>query len=135
VSGELATAGEEERRRGGGERRRGRGGDGGHFKPARGGGRRSVGWCHVAGEGQGRGSEREGVLADWRMAPGRQRLETGGHRRRGAAMPRVRPNRGGGRGLTGGLRPQCQAAVPADRLFKQDLNHILNSKVSNKFKL
>jgi hypothetical protein len=36
-------------------------------------------------------------------------------RRRGTAMSCCRPNRGGGRGLTGGPWPQCQAAALADR--------------------
>jgi hypothetical protein len=51
---------------------------------------------------------------------------------------------GMGKGLTSGPQSQCRATTPADRQvwctvpgrrFKRDLNNILNSKVSNKFKL
>jgi hypothetical protein len=100
--------------RGRGKRRgRGHGGDGGRFKPARGGGGRPVGWHHVAGEG--RGVEREGVPTDRRTMLGRQWPETGGRGRRGVAMPRSQPNRGGGRGLIDGPQPWCRAAALADR--------------------
>jgi hypothetical protein len=43
-------------------------------------------------------TEREMERGGSRTAPGRQRPETGERGRRGAAMPRGQPNRGGGRG-------------------------------------
>jgi hypothetical protein len=82
-------------------------------------------------------AEREGERRGSRPTGARSiATRDSGRRRRGAAMPRSRLNRGGGRGLTGGPQPQCwaQRTVPRRR-FKRDLNHIQNSKVSNKFKL
>jgi hypothetical protein len=43
----------------------------------------------------------------------RARAESGGEREGGPG--RQRPNRGGGRGLTGGPRPQCRTAALADK--------------------
>jgi hypothetical protein len=106
------AAGEEERKCGKGG---GCGGGDDHFKLARLGGGRPVGWRHAAGKGRERGRESEGVPADRRKAHSQQRPEIGGRGRRGAAMPRGRPNRGGGRGLTGGLQLQCRVVAHADR--------------------
>jgi hypothetical protein len=133
VSSELATTGEEERRRGkeGGAtvatavilNRHAEVGDG------RWGG--AMWQARAKGEGaREKGSQPTGGRRPTGSGP--RPAGTGGVARPCHASGRTGE---GGRGLTGGLRPQCQAAVPADRLFKQDLNHILNSKVSNKFKL
>jgi hypothetical protein len=108
VSSELVWPGKRREKMG---KRRGCGGDGGHFKLVRRGGGRPAGWRNAVGKGR----ERGGVLANRRTAPDRQRPKSGGCGRRGMAMPCGRPNRGGGRGLTGGPRPQCQAVALADR--------------------
>jgi hypothetical protein len=56
-----------------------------------------------------------GVPTDRRTMLGRQWPETGGRGRRGVAMPRGQPNRGGGRGLIDVPQPRCRAAALADR--------------------
>jgi hypothetical protein len=84
-------------RQGGGVQQRW-GSSGGHRRVRRG----PAGWHHTTGKDQEREGERGGVPADRRMAPNRQRPKTGERGRRGAAMLRSRPNRGGGRGLIGG---------------------------------
>jgi hypothetical protein len=69
----------------------------------------------------GRGSQglasRGGENGEERGGPGATRgsSATGGRRQRGVARPHARPNKGGGRWLTGGPRPQCRAAALADR--------------------
>jgi hypothetical protein len=74
--------------------------------------RAEVGDGRQGGKGRGRG---RGVPVNWQTALGRERPKTDGRVRRAAAMPRDRPNRGWGRGLTDGPRPQCRMAAPADR--------------------
>jgi hypothetical protein len=59
------------------------------------------------GRGSRGSASRGGENEEERGGPGAARGSSviGGRRRRGVAMPHARPNKGGGRGLTGGPRP------------------------------
>jgi hypothetical protein len=88
---------------------------------------RVVGRARAFGEGERKWGKEGGVVAaatilnrcaevgDSQRGGATRRPEIGGRGRRGAVVSRGRPNRGGEKGLTDGLQPQCRAAALADR--------------------